>query len=99
MDSNLRSPGYYQFSFASFAGEQVQSGSAVTGSGSGLERVVAAETVLSHSDGARGIIWVRGYTLPEFVAEHGYEGSVALMWQGFVGTVLHVTAFAPSWAK
>jgi citrate synthase len=66
----------------------VQSGSAVTGSGSGLERVVAAETVLSHSDGRARNHWVRGHTLPELVAEHGYEGSVALMWQGFVGNGL-----------
>ncbi len=41
---------------------------------SGLEGVIAAETVLSHSDGGRGILWVRGHTLDELVAEHGYEG-------------------------
>ena len=29
---------------------------------SGLAGLVAAETVLSHSDGARGILWVRGHT-------------------------------------
>ena len=32
---------------------------------SGLEGVIAAETVLSHSDGERGILWVRGHALPE----------------------------------
>jgi citrate synthase len=52
---------------------------------SGLEGVIAAETVLSHSDGERGILWVRGHTLPELVAEHGYEGAVALLWEGFAG--------------
>jgi citrate synthase len=44
--------------------------------------------VLSHSDGERGIIWVRGHTLAELVAEHGYEGSVALLWDGFAGNGL-----------
>jgi citrate synthase len=52
---------------------------------SGLEGVIAAETVLSHSDGERGILWVRGHTLPQLVAEHGYEGAVALLWDGFAG--------------
>ena len=41
---------------------------------SGLEGVIAAETVLSHSDGEKGILWVRGHRLPELVAQHGYEG-------------------------
>jgi citrate synthase len=52
---------------------------------SGLEGVVAAQTVLSHSDGERGILWIRGHTLPELVAEHGYEGAVAVLWEGFAG--------------
>src|SRR5579862_289304 len=52
---------------------------------SGLAGVVAAETVLSHSDGARGILWVRGHTLPELVADFGYEGAVGLLWEGFAG--------------
>jgi citrate synthase len=52
---------------------------------SGLAGVVVAETVLSHSDGARGILWLRGHTLEEVVAEHGYEGAVALLWEGFAG--------------
>ena len=55
---------------------------------SGLEGVIAAETVLSHSDGERGILWVRGHTLPELVVEHGYEGAVALLWDGFAGNDL-----------
>jgi hypothetical protein len=33
------------------------------------------------------IIWARGYTLAELV-EHGYEGSVALLWDGFAGNGL-----------
>ena len=52
---------------------------------SGLEGLIAAETVLSHSDGAKGILWVRGYTLAELVAGFGYEGAVALLWEGFAG--------------
>jgi citrate synthase len=52
---------------------------------SGLAGLIAAETVLSHSDGARGILWVRGYTLTELVAGFGYEGAVGLLWEGFAG--------------
>jgi len=52
---------------------------------SGLEGLVAAETVLSHSDGAKGILWVRGHTLPELVAGFGYDGAVGLLWEGFAG--------------
>jgi citrate synthase len=52
---------------------------------SGLEGVVAAETVLSHTDRERGMLWVRGVALPDLVARHGYEGTVALLWEGFAG--------------
>ncbi|HEX5320823.1 MAG TPA: citrate/2-methylcitrate synthase [Stellaceae bacterium] len=52
---------------------------------SGLAGLVAAETVLSHSDGAKGIMWVRGHTLAELVADYGYEGAVGLLWEGFAG--------------
>jgi len=55
---------------------------------SGLAGLIAAETVLSHSDGARGILWVRGYTLAELVARFGYEGAVGLLWEGFAGNGL-----------
>lgn len=54
----------------------------------GLEGVVAAETVLSHADGERGIVWVRGHAIDELVAHHGYEGTIALLWEGFAGTGL-----------
>lgn len=50
---------------------------------SGLEGLIAAETVLSHSEGAQGILWVRGYTLAELVAGFGYEGAVGLLWEEF----------------
>ncbi|HEX3953393.1 MAG TPA: citrate/2-methylcitrate synthase [Stellaceae bacterium] len=52
---------------------------------SGLAGLVLAETVLSHSDGARGILWVRGYTLPELVTRFGYDGAVGILWEGFAG--------------
>jgi citrate synthase len=52
---------------------------------SGLDGVVAAETILSHTDRERGMLWVRGVALPELVAEYGYEGTVALLWEGFAG--------------
>ena len=55
---------------------------------SGLAGLVAAETVLSHSDGARGILWVRGHTLAELVADFGYEGAVGLLWEEFAGEKL-----------
>jgi citrate synthase len=51
----------------------------------GLEGVVVAETVMSHADGEKGELWIRGHTLPELIARHGYEGTVAILWQGFAG--------------
>ena len=45
---------------------------------SGLEGVVAAETVLSHADGETGAVWVRGHTI-ETLAALGYEAAVAVM--------------------
>ena len=51
----------------------------------GLEGVIVAETVLSHTDPARGMVWMRGHDLPDLVANHGFEGTVALLWDGFAG--------------
>jgi citrate synthase len=56
--------------------------------GEGLEGIVAARTVLSHSDGEQGIVWVRGHAIDDLVAHHGYEGTVALLWDGFAGAGL-----------
>jgi citrate synthase len=50
----------------------------------GLEGVVAAETVLSRTDAVAGMVWVRGHDLPDLVANFGFEGTVALLWDGFV---------------
>jgi len=55
---------------------------------SGLAGLVAAETVLSHADGPRGILWVRGHTLDDLVAGYGYDGAVGLLWEGFAGAGL-----------
>ena len=52
---------------------------------SGLDGVVAAETILCLTDSARSMIWVRGVPLPTLLAEHGFEGTVALLWDGFAG--------------
>jgi citrate synthase len=51
----------------------------------GLDGVVACQTVLSHNDGETGLVLVRGRPIAELVAQVGYEGTVALMWDGFVG--------------
>jgi citrate synthase len=51
----------------------------------GLEGVVVAETVLSHTDSERGMLWIRGRPIPEIVERYGYEGAVALLWDGFTG--------------
>src|ERR1041385_5572404 len=55
---------------------------------SGLAGLIAAQTVLSHSDGARGILWGRGHTLPDLVANFGYEGAAGLLWEDFAGANL-----------
>jgi citrate synthase len=59
---------------------------------SGLDGVVAAETGLSHTDRERGMIWVGGVALPDLVARHGYEGTIALLWEGFAGDGLTRTS-------
>jgi len=51
----------------------------------GLEGVVVAHTVLSHAAPERGMLWVRGKPIAELVAHYGYEGTVALLWEGFAG--------------
>src|ERR1700685_3153262 len=51
----------------------------------GLEGVDAGGQVASHADGETGAVWVRGHTIESLAAEHGYEGAVAVMWEGFAG--------------
>ena len=47
---------------------------------SGLEGIVAAETALSHVDGAAGRLVIRGRTLAELARDHGFEGTAGLLW-------------------
>jgi citrate synthase len=49
----------------------------------GLEGVVAAETVLSTADPDRGQLWMRGVPVPQLVDQYGFEGTIALLWDGF----------------
>ncbi|HEY8576246.1 MAG TPA: citrate synthase/methylcitrate synthase [Devosia sp.] len=51
---------------------------------SGLDDVVAAETVLSDVDGARGRLIIRGTSLDDLVATQSYEDVVALLLEGFL---------------
>lgn len=51
----------------------------------GLEGVVVADTVLSHADPAKGGLWMRGVAVADLVARYGFEGVVALLWEGFAG--------------
>ena len=50
----------------------------------GLEGIVVAETILSHAEPERGMLWVRGRSVGE-LPPLGYEGTVALLWDGFAG--------------
>jgi citrate synthase len=52
---------------------------------SGLDGIVAADTVLSHSDPARPGLWLRGVPLQDAVETLRFEGTVALLWSGFAG--------------
>ena len=54
----------------------------------GLEGVIAADTALTHVDGARGVLWVRGHTPQNLIAHFGYEGAAALLWEGLAGSGL-----------
>lgn len=51
----------------------------------GLDGITAAETILSKTDQTNGMVWVRGVDLPTLVARHGFEGTTALLWEGFAG--------------
>ncbi len=50
---------------------------------SGLEDVVAAETVLSDVDGQAGRLTVRGRSLDELALRCPFEDCMALLWEGF----------------
>lgn len=50
---------------------------------SGLEDVVAAETMLSDVDGARGRLIIRGHSLDDLVAHSSFEDVIALLFAGY----------------
>ena len=50
---------------------------------SGLENVVAAETVLSDVDGQNGRLVIRGWPVQLLAASMAYEDAAHLLWQGF----------------
>ena len=50
----------------------------------GLDDVVAAETVLSHVDGAAGRLIVRGFDLEQLAGKRRFEAVLGLLWDGFV---------------
>jgi len=49
---------------------------------SGLDDVVAAETLLSDVDGALGRLVIRGYSVEDLVANYTFEDVAFLMWHG-----------------
>jgi citrate synthase len=62
----------------------------------GLDGVIAAETILSKTDQTNGMVWVRGVDLPTLAAQHGFEGTMALLWDGFAGDGLSRDAMTAS---
>ena len=50
---------------------------------SGLDDVVAADTVLSDVDGQSGRLTIRGQSLDDLVKHATYEGVLMLLWEGF----------------
>ena len=49
----------------------------------GLEKVVAAETILSDVDGANGRLIIRGHDVGDLAARFTFEQAAALLWSGF----------------
>jgi citrate synthase len=54
----------------------------------GLDGVIVAETLLSHSDPQMSRLWIRGVPLEKAVRDLGYEGIAGLLWEGFAGREL-----------
>ncbi len=50
---------------------------------SGLEDVIAAETVLSDVDGLAGKLVIRGRSLDDLVPHSSVEDGIELLWDGF----------------
>jgi citrate synthase len=49
----------------------------------GLEKIVAAETILSDVDGAAGRLVIRGHEVADLVQRFSYEDTARLLWSGF----------------
>lgn len=49
----------------------------------GLEKTIAAETVLSDVDGAAGRLIIRGHDVERLAATHDYAATARLLWSGF----------------
>jgi citrate synthase len=49
---------------------------------SGLDGVVVADTEMSHVDGERGLLWIRGRTVRELARRGRLEEAMALLWGG-----------------
>ena len=60
---------------------------------SGLDGVIAADTVMSEVDGQAGRLIIRGYALDQLVGRSSYEQVLELLLDGFF-TELPGTAFA-----
>ena len=59
---------------------------------SGLEGVVAAETVLSDVDGAAGRLVLRGHSLEAVAGRRSFEWMIGTLWEGFVAGDLREAA-------
>ncbi|QCI64941.1 citrate synthase/methylcitrate synthase [Phreatobacter stygius] len=66
---------------------------------SGLDDVIAAETVLSHVDGAAGRLIVRGFDLDELAGQRSFEAVLALLWDGFVAESMDEQAIRAALGK
>ena len=49
---------------------------------SGLEGVVVADTEMSHVDGEKGELWIRGQTVRQLARRGRLEVAIALLWGG-----------------
>jgi citrate synthase len=55
-----------------------------TAASTGLDGVVATETVLSHVDGEAGRLILRGYDLESLAGHMSFEAAVAVLWRGLL---------------
>ncbi len=70
-----------------------------TPTASGLDDVVAAETVMSDVDGEAGQLVIRGHTVEELAANSTFEDVVGLMWNGTMPSAAEREALRTSLAR